>query len=540
MRRMSIPIVLLALASLGAAAAPTRAAPSRDSAARAAAMCRALEGRALDALDAPTRITTAQPVPGSDRLPAFCRVQATIEPDVGIEIRLPILTWNGKFLEYGRGGYCRPVQMQDCDTPLRKGYACVISDMGHKSNEPDDIWAYENTQAKVDCGFRGAHVAASAGKAITAAYFGVDPAHSYYMGCSTGGRLGLLEAQRFPWDFDGIIAGAAPITKSADGLALMWNVSATLGRQGTPILAPADIRLIAQAALAECDLDDGLKDGVIGDPRHCHFDPRVLQCNGVKNSRCLTRDQVDSVRKIYAGPVNSQGERLYEGSALPGSELNWIGTYVPADAGASIGGASAVHDAMTAMFRYMNTPERGAGWSITQFDWDRDYRRLSLMEAFNGAANPDLRRFKAAGGKLIVYHGLADEAVMPENMIAYYELTERTMGGEAEMDDFFKLYLVPGMNHCSGGAGANVVDYIAALEDWVERGHAPEALTAAHLRTPRATGFEPEPLPVDPANVDFTRPLYPYPLRTRYSGSGDPTDAKSFIAVGPDRTPPPQ
>ena len=498
------------------------------STADAAAACTALIGRTLTPPDAPTRITAAEWTPASAALPAHCRVRAVVEPDVGVELRLPTTGWNGKFLEYGRGGYCRAIQMEDCDTPVRKGYACAISDMGHTSNEPDDVWAATDTQAKVDCGFRGTHVAAVAGKAITALYYRTAAAHSYYMGCSTGGRMGLLEAQRFPWDFDGIIAGAAPITKSADALALMWNVVATLGTEGRSILTPAAIRLVAGAALAQCDLDDGVRDGVIGDPRHCHVDPAVLQCRGTRAHDCLSPGQVEAVRKIYQGPVDSHGRRLYEGGALPGSELNWIGAYVAAD-----DGPSGVQTAVTAIFRYMNVPERGPDWRITQFDWDSDSKLSAMMEAYNGAANPDLRPFKAAGGKLIVFHGLADEAVMPENMVAYYQTVERTLGGKTAIDDFFKLYLVPGMNHCSGGAGANVVDYIAALEAWVEGGHAPQALTAAHLKTPRATGFEPEPLPVDPANVDFTRPVYPFPRRATYRGSGDRNDANSFVAVDP-------
>jgi feruloyl esterase len=509
-------VALLIVLGAGSAQAATAAGDP-------AAQCAAMVGQYPDIVDAPTNVTAAKMVDAADGLPAFCQVNATIKPDIGIELRLPSATWNGKFFEYGRGGYCRTISMQDCNNPLRKGYACVITDHGHKSTEQDDIWVRGNIQAKVDCGFRGTHVAAASGKALTAAYYHKEPTHSYYMGCSTGGRLGMVEAEKFPWDFDGIIAGAAPISKFADGLALMWDAIAPLDKTGKQILSPADIEMVHKAAVAKCDMDDGIADGVIGDPMHCKFDPAELQCHGAqaqgKGAACLSPEQVTAVRKMYQGPVTSKGVSLYPGP-LPGSELDWIGTFI-----ADKPGPSPIYTGMTDMFVSMNDPERPPEWKITDFNWDEDYKRLAMMDALNSGANPDLRPFKAAGGKLIVYHGLADSAVMPGNMVDFYQIAERTMGGEAATKDFFRLFLMPGLNHCTGGAGASVFDYIAALEAWVEGGKAPDALIGAHPKTNIAS---PVPLPLDPANIAFTRPVFPYPARAVYSGKGDPNDAASF------------
>jgi hypothetical protein len=478
--------------------------------------CEAFAGQEFPAIpDAPTRIDSAVSVAASGDLPAYCALQATIKPNVGIELRLPTDRWNRKFFQYGRGGYCRAISMEYCDEPLRKGYACVITDHGHKSNEIDDTWMYDNLQARVDCGFRATHVATVAGKALTEKFYAKPPAHAYYMGCSTGGRLGLIEAQRFPWDFDGIVVGAPPANKSATGLGLLWAVAATLDAAGTPLLSAADIERVAQAALARCDRDDGVADGVIGNPRGCHFDPGELQCrepavSGGGAARCLRADQVAALRKIYQGPVTSGGLRLNRGAPLPGSELNWVGSFVARD-----GNVSAVHESMTAMFRYMNDPKLGPDWDIRQFNWDQDYKRIALAEAVNNAANPDLRAFKAAGGKLMIFHGLADELITTESVIDYFETVSRTMGGARTTDEFLRLYLLAGFNHCSGGVGATVVDYISQLENWVERGVAPNRLIAAKLKSSPAGGPAAIRFPLDPANIAFTRLVLPYRTRPK-------------------------
>jgi feruloyl esterase len=490
----------------------------------AAQRCQALVGNHA-ILDAATEVTHAQLVGATADLPAFCDLQGIVKPDIGFELRLPVERWNQKFFELGRGGFCRAITMEECDTPLRKGYSCAITDHGHKTMGSDDIWYHDNLQARVDCGFRATHVTAVVGKVLTEKFYQQQPLHSYYMGCSTGGRLGLVEAEKFPWDFDGIIAGAAPITKSSAGLGLTWNALAPLDTNGKALLSVADVRLLAAAVVAQCDRDDGVADGVVGAPLQCHFDPASLQCRAGQSSSCLSAPQVAAVRKMYGGPVTSKGVKLYSGTLLPGSELNWIDTYV------SQGGEpSIIFGSMNDMFRNINNPGRGDGWNIRQFNWDEDYKQVGIMEALNSGSNPDLRAFKATGGKLLVYHGLADELVTPGNMIDFYQTVQRTMGGSAATTDFMRLFMVPGLNHCSGGTGATVIDYIAALEAWVEQGTAPDKLIGAHLK-PAAPAGAARHLPIDAANTLFTRPHYAYPMRAQYAGTGDPNSASSFRPV---------
>lgn len=523
---MLMPALALALmpepAQIWAAAqgATPAATPSETD---ALARCRALVGALPPLPDAPTRVTDAAVVAAGPALPPFCQVTAAIAPHVGLQMRLPLSTWNHKVLEYARGGFCRPVTMGECDSALRKGYACVISDDGNQTSIPDDVWAYNDTQDKVDCGFRATHVTAVAAKALAGRFYGERPRYAYLMGCSTGGRLAMTEATRFPYDFDGIIAGAPPISKYYNGISLAWDAVAVLNKDGSPLLLPDDVRLLHKAVMADCDAQDGLKDGVISDPRACTFDPGRLQCKDGQTTACLTADKVAAVRKIYQGPVNSKGASLYNGAPARGSELTWIGAFVSDD-----GKPSPIFESMNDMFRNLAYPAKGQDWTIAQLDWDTVSEQVSMAEAYASGANPDLRRFKAHGGKLIAYHGLNDPFVMPGNFADYYETVERAMGGRAATMDFFRLFQPAGLNHCAGGDGAGVIDYIQALETWVEHGQAPQMLIAAHLKSPDSptAGL----LPVDPANVAFTRPVFPYPMVTRYR-AGDPNAASSFVAA---------
>ena len=509
------------VAALGLAA-PTLA----QSADGAAAKCAALAATDFGGIqDAPTQITSAKYAPATADLPAHCDIQGYTQTHIGIQIRLPD-AWNGKSFVHGCGGYCGSLNVSPCDTPVRKGYACLVSDMGHRSTARDAKWAYNNLQAEFDFGLRSTHVNAVAGKAIAEHYYGKAPARSMYMGCSTGGRQGMVSAQRFPYDFDAIIAGAPVIDETGDGMALLWSVVATMGKDGKSILTADDLRLVNKTAIAMCDADDGLKDGFIGDPRTCAFQPKDLLCKGAKTKDCLTADQAEAVRKIYQGPVNSKGMALYTGGALPGSELNWIGNYIAED-----GGPSSYNSYMSEMFRYMGfVPDPGAAWSAKDFDWDKDYKRIGMMEALYSGSNPDLRKFKANGGKLLSYQGYDDQSVVPLNVIDYYDTAVKTMGGRAATEEFFRLFMVPGMNHCTGGIGAYAIDYLDAMERWVEKGEAPDKLLSVHPKT--APPF-PTKFPIDPANVQFSRPVFPYPVAARYSGQGDANDAANFRPVDP-------
>ncbi len=511
------------LALTTTAQAQQSAAGSADAAETA---CAALSQEDFAAVpDAATRVTAARFVPASARQVAHCEVQAYVAPNVGFELRLPARDWNGKFAQVGCGGFCGGVFPTACDAVLGRGYACVATDMGHKSTALDAQWAYDNLQAEIDFAYRATHVVTLAGKAITERYFGRGPQRAYFLGCSTGGRQGMVEAQRFPWDYDGIVSGAPVINETGDGMALLWNVVSLHDQRGQPLLSARDLERVHSAAVAHCDLDDGVRDGLIGDPRRCTFDPATLVCAAGAAGDCLSRAQADAVRKVYAGPADSRGKPLYTGGALPGSELNWIDNYVARD-----GGRSTYHRFMTDLFRFMAfMPDPGPAWTLDQFDWDRDHRRLDLMESLYSGSNPDLRRYKARGGKLLAYQGWADQSVLPLNVIDYYETAEKTLGGRAATQEFFRLFMIPGMNHCVGGEGAHAVDYLSYLEDWVERGVAPDAMLAAHPKPDVASRPQYGARPPAPDEVAFTRPLYPYPLQPRYRGKGDIDAAASYL-----------
>jgi hypothetical protein len=324
----------------------------------------------------------------------------------------------------------------------------------------------------------------------------------------------MWEAQRFPWDFDGIVAGGPALSLSRNWVNWLWANRALNGADGKIVLEPADLELLHRAVLARCDLNDGVRDGVIGDPRACRFDPAQLRCAASKNGRCLTARQVEAAAKIYAGPFTSRGEKIVDPIALRGSELTWLDWF---------GGSSAHPTPMYDYFRewthYAIYPiDLGSAWKPEQFDFDRDYKRLGAWEAMEPINDPDLRRFKTAGGKLLSYTGWSDAIEGVLNTTGYYEAVEKIMGGRQETQNFYRLFVVPGMHHCSGGDGAEAIDYLGYLEAWVEEGKPPESLIGAHLRPPL---------------IEFSRPVYPYPKVARYRGKGDPGDAASFQAEEP-------
>ena len=493
----------------------------------AGAQCKALSGADFSGIkDAPTQVIATKVVEPAATAPAYCQVQGYVSPQVGFELRLPLTNWNGKFMEVGCGAFCGDMGFIFlCANPLRKGYACIITDMGHKSTGLDGKWAYNNLQAQVDYGFRATHVAVLAGKAITEHYYGKAPFKSYYLGCSCGGRQGLVEAQQFPWDFDGIIVGAPAINYSGAFMDLHWKTRAVTDKDGNPLFSAADIELVHSAAIAKCDKDDGVKDGLIGDPRTCKFDPSELVCRAGAKTGCLSPEQVAAVKKFYSGPVTSKGER-FPGGAMPGSETSEIG-------GTSIDAyQSGFANFSREFFRYMGfMPAPGPSWKSSDFDFDQDYKRLGMLESLYASTNPDLRKFKAAGGKLILWQGWADGTISPLSTIDYYETVERTMGGAAATRDFFRLFMLPGVEHCWGGEGASVVDFLSYMEAWVEKNQAPDIMMSAHVK---ASSFS-DLLnwPTDPTLIGFTRPVYPYPLQAKYKGTGDPNKAENFGSVKP-------
>jgi feruloyl esterase len=508
----------------------------------AATRCGALKGAEIVEGDALIKVwgPFTNFVPADAQHGAYCQVTGYVAPRVGFEIRLPAEEWNGKLLEVGCGGDCGYIAGGACRGPLDRGYACIATDTGHRGQ--GGAWAYNDADALIDFGYRAMHVVAVAGKAIVRRHYGSAPRHAYFFGCSTGGRQALVEAQRFPWDFDGIISGAPWINDSDSAMNYLWAARAlAAGGQG-PILSETDLKLVHDAALAACDGDDGLRDGIIGNPARCAFDPAMLVCKGERNASCISAAQAAAVRSVYRGPVDSRGRSLYPGGAMPGSELNWIDFGSGSGYIDGQGGAAESETWATNFFRYMTLPPAGPSWRPGDFNFDTDRQRFAsgAQESLTNASNPDLRKFAAAGGKLLVYQGWNDESVVPPMTIDYYEAVDRVMGGGARTRDFARLYLVPGMNHCGAGDGAFAIDYLSALEAWVEKGTPPDVLVGAHLKDlTDADGATIAPLarkfPIAAADVVFTRPVYPYPLTAVYSGKGDVRNASSFAPASPHR-----
>jgi hypothetical protein len=479
--RALIVLPALVLAGLGSGEPPVFARAPNPASTTHIASCSALMGAAFDVpLEMPVSIGSAVVTDATRTRPSICRVRGYTAPNTSFELALPVQGWNGKFFYAGCTGSCgmagESEWARECDYPLARGYACIISDMGHRSTAADGLWAWQDLSAKVDFGYRATHRAALAGKAIAAAYYGQQPSHSYFMGCSTGGRQGLVSAQRFPNDFDGIIAGAPVVSEAATSMSFVWTLQSLARPDGTTIFDDAALTVLHEGAVAALDAKDGLNDGVIDDPRH-GFDPVTLQCRpGIKGS-CLTGEQVEAARRVYRGPTDSEGRPVtYGGGFLPGSELGWRSFL-------ALGGPAQASRSGTDTTRFIQS-DFGPEWEALHFDFDRDPDRLREYEVLYSASHPDLRAFREAGGKLLIYHGWADARVAPLGSVDYYQTLSRTMGGVEETRKFARLAMVPGMEHCWGGDGPFAIDYIAAMEDWVEKGVAPASLRAAHRTSP--------------------------------------------------------
>ncbi len=437
-------------------------------------------------------------------LPAFCRVTATLKPssdsDIKVEVWLPAEGWNRKYQAVGNGGWAGVISYSALAEALRDGYAASSTDTGHIGGSGS--FALGHPEKLIDFGWRSEHEMAVKSKAIIQAFYGAAPRLSYWNGCSTGGRQGLQEAQRFPGDFDGIIAGA-PANRTA--LAL-WIAFAELKDPASYIPA-SQYPLVHRAVLEACDAHDGLKDGLIDDPSKCKFDPKVIACHGADGPDCLTAAQVEAVRKIYTPATNPRtGQQLFP-SLAPGSELGW------AILGAGPEASQVIND------HYKYVVFKDPKWDWRTFDFDKDMVRSETPEnlVMNGT-DPNLKPFFSHNGKLIMYHGWSDPNITPLTTIQYYKTAMDTLGGAKTTADSMRLFMVPGMGHCGGGEGPNKFNVVAALENWVEKGNAPESMIASHSTA---------------GKVDRTRPLCPYPQVAKYQGSGSIDDAANFACKMP-------
>lgn len=465
-------------------------------------------------------------LPEADGLPARCRVSGTIAPEVRVETWLPLEGWNGKLLVTGCYGLCGSIRADQMEDAVVRGYATATTDGGHSDDkDPDSRWAYDNPQLETDFGHRAVHVTTLLAKALLHAFYGEHEQRAYFRGCSTGGRQALVAAQRYPDDFDGIIAGA-PFHQTLSVPYMIWADRANTAADGTPLLGEREARLLHAAALAACDSSDGLTDGIIGDPQHCDFSPESLACVAGGNSDCLSPEQVGAALKIYRGPPMGVGVRHSLGAAV-GSELAWPRQLLGSD-----GQPPRFRSTGQDWLRYHAfEPDPPATRDAIEFDFERDPPRLAAAAGRVGFT-PDLARFEASDGRLIVYHGWADESLQPSHTIEYWRRAVQENGGEAALGRFARLFMLPGVGHCGGGPGAGDVDYLAALERWVELDVAPDMLVATRTSDSRpVTARQPRFPPT--GEVLLRRPLFPYPDIARYRGEGDPLDPASYRRAGP-------
>jgi feruloyl esterase len=447
------------------------------------------------------------------RLPAFCRVAGAIKPtsdsDIKFELWLPEQNWNGKFMQTGNGVAAGSIVYSSLADPLARGYAVANTDTGHNGAGDDFSWALGHPEKLIDYQYRSIHELTIVGKAITEARYGKAPGRSYWLGCSTGGRQGLTEAQRFPDDYDAIVAGS-PASNWAGLTASNILRQQNMGVGG---LGADKVGLLHAAAIAACDAMDGVTDEVISEPGKCNFDPASLQCKKGQSDQCLSENEVAAAKRIYAGVVDKDGQVLYPGTG-PGSEMLW-----------AVDGSPRFRIGIN---YYRDVVMQDPNWDPATFNADTDLPRgVQATGPALMAMDPDLNPFIAHGGKLITYHGTADGLISYKNTVNYYESVVRKLG-EDKVKDHVRFFLIPGMSHCSGGEGAYQIDWLSALENWDKDNQAPATLPAAHP----AVTMGPPGAPPMPGKA-FTRPACAWPEVAKYQGSGDDSDAANFECVMP-------
>jgi hypothetical protein len=459
-------------------------------------------------------------------VPAHCRVSGLLRPEIAFEVSLPS-HWNGRFYMIGNGGHAGeslddPGRAAQRGSALQMGFAFAQTNTGHDAQrEPGATFVMSNPQKAIDYAYRSVHLTTVTTKAITAKYYAKTVARSYWNSCSNGGRQGLIEAQRYPTDYDGLIVNAPWVEQTGFTIGALWNQKAV---SAAPLTA-AKLALLATKVMERCDAIDGVKDGLIDDPRKCDFDAKrdVPACPaGADTADCLTAPQADAVMKVYGGP-QSHGRAIFPGY-MPGSEAvvtpafgggapvsAWMNLIVPGPDGKAADFGLADNTMRYLVF----SPPRPDYDSLT-FDFDHDTSLLDSWSAKVDAKNPDLTAFRAHGGKLLMTYGWADQVLQPLMGVNYYERALARNGPDTR--DFFRLFMVPGMTHCAGGLGTDRFDSVTALIDWVEKKQAPDSLRASRVVDNR---------------VVRSRPLCPYPQTARYSGQGSIDEASNFSCATP-------
>ena len=438
----------------------------------------------------------------------FCRVAMTLTPsadsDIGVEVWLPLSGWNGKYQAVGNGGWAGAISYPALAAAVKRGYAASSTDTGHTGNSA--AFALGHPEKLIDYAYRSEHAMAVAAKAVVRTFYGSVPSRSYFNGCSTGGRQALVEASRYPDDFDGIIAGAAANPKThLDAWRMVMSLA--MFKHAESLIPSSKYPAIHKAVVDACDSLDGVRDGLIENPQRCRFDPEVLRCKGADGPNCLTAPQMESAR-VAMSPLKDPktGAEMFPGYEL-GTELGW---------GRLLGGPNPYE---TALDTYKYVIFKNPSWDWRTFSLERDLAEATrVTEGLLTPIDPNLTPFAAHGGKLLMYHGWADESIPPRASVNFYTRTRQATHAPASNTDWVRLFMVPGMQHCGGGEGPNTFDSVGALESWVERGQAPASIVASH-----STG----------GRVDRTRPLCPYPQVAKYRGTGSIDDAGSFTCAAP-------
>jgi feruloyl esterase len=468
----------------------------------------------------------AAAIPADDAAPAHCRVTGLLSPEIAFEVSLPA-KWNGRFYMIGNGGHAgealdAATRVAQRNAALQHGFAFAQTNTGHDARkEPGGSFVMSNPQKAIDYAYRAVHLTAQTAKDITREYYGKPVSYAYWNSCSNGGRQGLIEAQRFPDDFDGIVAASPWVDQTGFTIGAIWNQKAL---SAAP-LTPAKLALVASRVMAKCDAIDGLKDGLIDDPRKCSFDPArdVPACPaGADRDNCLTPPQAAAMAKVYGGPI-SQGKPFFPGY-MPGSEAVTTGLF---GGGTGSGWLNVIvanpPDARPADFnlaentmRYLVPKPPKPDYDYRTFDYDHDIHLVDDWSKLADAKNPDLSDFRKRGGKLLITYGWADPILQPMMGVNYYEQAVATNGPDTPA--FFRLFMAPGMGHCGGGIGPDRHDPMTAMVDWVEKGKVPDSMLASRAVKDK---------------VVRTRPLCPYPQVARYSGRGSIDDAADFRCVMP-------
>jgi hypothetical protein len=513
------------------------------------------------AVGAVTKITSAKISGAGDK--TYCAIQGVIAPRIRFELRLPTQGWTQRYLQVGCGGLCGVLNVRtehaDGCVPVQSGAIAMAStDMGHEGKggmaAMGDGTFGTDPQARVDFAYRGVHLTAVASKALIARFYGQAPRYNYFSGCSDGGREALMEAQRFPDDFDGIAGGAPAMYFTVqNSFYHAWQAASNTGPDGKSVLIASRLPILHAAALASCDAVDGLKDGQIDDPRACRFDPAVAQCKpGQASDTCLTPAEVATARKLYDGPVDAAGKPFTLGQPQVGSELSWAGVFVPASADQRPSSYGMAEQPVKYLLSQTNP---SADYSLAaDFKFTaQQFADQKWAHELYDATETDLSPFAAKGGKLILWHGWSDPHISPLGTIAYRNAVVKQMG-QAEADKMLRLFVFPGLYHCFGGDGLSQFDIVSPLMAWVEAGQAPDVVLAGKVELPDFAMMGPPPAGHDvremgppganrggpPAMGDLPpltptrlRPVFAYTQVARYVGSGSIDAPESFVARTP-------